>query len=221
MRQVTPALIAQYGPKLAAELPRALYPGDEERLLERLRALRGAGLAAVQAENLYGLTLAGRLGLRAHGGFGLNAANAEALAAYAALGAADMTLSFELPQRAALRMGGALPRGVIAYGRLPLMYFRACPLQGGDGCGGCRGAGELTDRRGTSFPVRCEARRYSVLYNSVPLYLGDERLDGLDFATLYFTLETPDVCAAVAGAFLHGRPLDGPRTRGPFRGGLL
>ena len=69
--------------------------------------------------------------------------------------------------------------------------------------------------------MRCEARRYSVLYNSVPLYLGGERLDGLDFATLYFTLETPDVCAAVAGAFLHGRPLDGPRTRGPFRGGLL
>lgn len=218
---VTPPLIAQYGERLVAELPRALYPGDEARLADRLRILREAGLSGVLVENLYGFAPSRRLSLRIHGGFGLNATHAESLAAYAALGAADMMLSFELPQRAALRMGGTLPRGVVAYGRLPLMYFRACPLQGTNGCGDCRGEGVLTDRRGVAFPVRCEGRRYSVLYNSLPLYLGGERFDGMDFVTLYFTSETPDDCAAIIEAFLHGRPLDTPRTRGPFKRELL
>ena len=218
---VTPELIAQLGERLVAELPRALFPADEPRLGRRLAALRDEGLAAVLTENLYGFALAGRLGLRIHGGFGLNVLNEEALSAYGALGAADMTLSFELPQRELRRLGGRLPRGIVAYGYLPLMYFRACPLQGKSGCGGCTGSGALTDRRGVRFPIRCEGRRYSVLYNSVPLYLGDERLEGLDFATLYFTAEQREECERIVRTFRDGMPLDGPRTRGLYRRELL
>ena len=71
------------------------------------------------------------------------------------------------------------------------------------------------------FPVRCEGRRYSVLYNSVPLYLGDDRLEGLDFATLYFTQEPREACERVVRAFCRHEPLDEPRTRGLYRRDLL
>lgn len=219
--EITPELIARLGEKLVAELPRCLFPAAEERLLERLGALRDAGLTAVLAENLYGFSLGARLGLRIYGGFGLNALNTGALAAYAALGAEDMTLSFELPLREIRRMGAALPRGIVAYGYLPLMYLRVCPLQGERGCGECEGSGTLTDRKDISFAVRCENRRYSVLYNSVPLYLGGERLGGVDFTTLYFTSETRADCEHVIRSFIGGVPLSGPRTRGLYLRELL
>ena len=219
--ELTPALVGRLGGKAVAELPRALFPRDEVALAARLGALREAGLAAVQVENLYGFPLAARLGLRVHGGFGLNALNTAALDACGDMGAADVTLSFELPAREVRRLGGGLPRGLVAYGYLPLMYFRACPLQGPRGCGACPGEGALADRRGVRFPVRCEGRRYSVLYNSVPLYLGDDRLEGLDFATLYFTQEPREACERVVRAFCRHEPLDEPRTRGLYRRDLL
>ena len=67
-------------------------------------------------------------------------------------------------------LGGSLPRGLVAYGRLPLMLTRACPAANGPkGCLHCARTGPapvLTDRRGARFPVdvykrqgRC-ARRF-------------------------------------------------------------
>ena len=173
------------------------------------------------AENLYGFSIAERFGCTVHGGFGLNAVNSAALSAYAGLGAADMTLSFELPLREIRRMGGELPRGVVAYGYLPLMYFRACPMQGAGGCGNCPGHGALTDRKGVGFPVLCEGRRFSVLYNSVPLYLGGERLAGVDFSVLYFTKETREEAERIVNAYLSGESLTKARTRGLYFRELL
>ena len=66
-------------------------------------------------------------------------------------------------------LGGAIPRGIAAYGRLPLMHFRNCPVRAAEGCAKCRGSGELTDRKGIAFPVECHERRWSMLLNSVPL----------------------------------------------------
>ena len=84
---------------------------------------------------------------------------------------------------AATRMGGSLERGVVAYGRLPLMRLRAARS---NRCRACPGQSELTDRKGVRFPLLCDARRYATLFNSVPLYIGDKRLDGLDFAHAVF-----------------------------------
>ena len=218
---LTPALVRRLGAKLIAELPRCAFPAEGERLERALGPLCEAGLTSVLAENLYGFSLAKRFGCSVHGGFGLNVVNSAALSAYAALGAADMTLSFELPLREIRRMGGALPRGIVAYGYLPLMYFRACPMQSAGGCGSCPGHGSLTDRRGVAFPVLCEGRRFSVLYNSVPLYLGGERLGGVDFSTLYFTRETREEAGRITSAYLAGEPLGTARTRGLYFRELL
>ena len=134
----------------------------------------------------------------------------------------SITLSFELPLQKIRRLGGLLKRGIVAYGELPLMYFRACPMQGKDGCKGCTGNGFLTDRKGVRFPVRCEDKRFSVLYNSVPLYLGGERLEGIvDYTVLYFTGEDQKTCEAVIDAYRSGSPLAVPRTRGLYARELL
>lgn len=162
-----------------------------------------------------------RLGLRAHGGAGLNLLNSLALLQAQALGLADATVSFELSMAAIGALRGTLPRGLIAYGRLPLMRMRCCPLQTQGGCGACPGGGELTDRKGVRFPVRCDARRYSTLYNSVPLNLAGEQTAGVSFITLYFTVESARECQRISRSFLAGERDDAPRTRGLYYRTLL
>ena len=133
-------------------------------------------------------------------------------------GVEDLTLSFELNLRQARELAGGIPRGVIGYGYLPLMTFRACPAQGPGGCGGCQGRAVLRDRLGKEFPVLCHGKQYSQLLNSVPLYLGDrqEALRGLDHVTLRFTTEDRGRCARVMELWLEGAPLREERTNGLY-----
>ena len=155
------------------------------------------------------------------GGALLNVTNSEALAFYRGLGVADMTLSPELSFARMRELTFAGRLGFIGYGHMPLMHFRCCPMQGENGCGRCTGARTLTDRRGEPFPVLCEAKRFSVLYNPVPLYTGDMSLPPADFVTLSFTVETKERCAAVTRLFAAGKPLPGKRTAGLYDKTLL
>ena len=109
-----------------------------------------------------------------------------------------------------------MPTGLVAYGYLPLMYTRSCPIRGSKGCGNCPGRGTLTDRMGNKFTVDCVDRRYSRLLNMVPLSLSDRMKDlkGLDFITLYFTHEKAEECTRVVQAFRCGEGTGGKRTAG-------
>ena len=157
-------------------------------------------------------------GLRPYGDYGLNVLNSYALGACRDLGAEDMTLSFETNLRQGASLGDYLPCGVIAYGYLPLMTFRACPVQGPKGCGRCTGQATLTDRLGKSFPVVCRGRQYSQLLNTVPLYLGDKQqlLEGFSHATLRFTIEDPARCIRVMQLWREGAPFREERTNGLY-----
>ncbi len=209
-------LIKAYGPKLVPELPRLVFPGGEEALRDRLRELRSLGLQAVLAGNPGTVRLGRELGFRVLGDFGLNVLNRLALREWAALGVEDALLSPEIRMQAAKSLGEGIPRGVIAYGRLPLMLFRCCPMQGKSGCGDCSGRRSLRDRQGAEFPVLCRGKRYSSLLNPVPLYVGDRDLRGLDFLLAYFTTETKAECRRIAEALLDSAPYGGERTLGPY-----
>ena len=189
---------------LWAELPQLVWPLEEQAIMDRLVALKEKGLTDAVAGNVCELVLAQRAGLTVHGGPTLNVTNTLSLEAYEAMGLVDATVSFELPLRMGARLGGTKPRGVLGYGWLPLMQFRACPARGEKGCGGCDGRPELVDRRGVIFPMVCHDRRYTTLLNSVPLYLGDRALPPFDFVTLYFTTEDRDACRRVYEGFRRG-----------------
>ncbi|MGI6261105.1 MAG: DUF3656 domain-containing U32 family peptidase [Acutalibacteraceae bacterium] len=177
------------GVRLGVELPRALF-GCAEAFRAHLRTARSLGITDVWAGTLNAVALAREEGLTVHGGFGLNAFNTQSLEALRGLGLQDTEASIELTLAQIAVLGGEMPRGVVVYGRLPLMLTRCCPLQNGRDCAHCDKNGSLTDRRGVSFPVRCFGGA-SELLNSVPLFLLDRlrEVRGADFVSMRFDVE--------------------------------
>ena len=210
--------------QVIVEIPRILFDGAP-KALELLRRAGELGVRRAWCGNLGAVTLAREAGLLPEGGYSLNVTNAYALRECARLGLGACELSFELDLGEARRLDGGLAKGILAYGYLPLMALRNCPIQAAKGCRACRGYESLIDRKGVAFTVDCGAhdgrrREVSDLYNSVPLWLADrpEELRGFDFITLYFTRETPGICERVAAAYA-GEPgayQPEARTRGLY-----
>ncbi|MBS7315535.1 MAG: U32 family peptidase [Clostridiaceae bacterium] len=209
-----PALTEQFGDRLIAELPALLFPEKEPAFGQLLSRLAALGVQDVLTDNAYGIRLAKRLGFRVHGGFGLNILNTRALSEYERLGLSDAVLSFELSMQKIRTLGGALPRGILAYGQLPLMRLRACPAK--SGCASCSGHPTLTDRRGVDFPLLCHRKEYTTLLNSVPLYIGDKPVSGVDYLVCYFTRESTAACECIASLFAAHAAPDFPRTNGLY-----
>ena len=177
-------------PKISVSLPRVVFGDDEKYLAERLTECKHLGIQHLSTGNLGGVYLGRKMGFALHGEFGLNIANAGCLAEYERLGLSDCLLSFELSLARARAVGGTLPRGLLIYGKLPLMVTRNCPIRL-SGCKDCKGFGTLTDRKKEVFEVRCTGRRYSEIFNSKPVYFADklEELSGIDYGLLSFTSE--------------------------------
>lgn len=177
-------------PKISVSLPRVVFGDDEKYLVERLTECKHLGIKHLSTGNLGGVYLGRKMGFVLHGEFGLNIANAGCLAEYERLGLSDCLLSFELSLARARAVGGTLPRGLLIYGKLPLMVTRNCPIRL-SGCKDCKGFGTLTDRKKEVFEVRCTGRRYSEIFNSKPVYLADklEEMSGIDYGLLSFTTE--------------------------------
>ncbi len=211
-------IIAARGDKLIGELPLMVFPEAEAKLRESLRELKETGLTGVSAGNLGTLRMAQEMGFAVHGDYSLNLMNSRALAQAASLGITDATLSFEIGMKQAENLAGDIPRGVIAYGHLPLMTFRNCPAKYAKGCGSCAGQATLTDRMNKRFPVVCRNRAYSQLLNGIPLYLADkqENISNLDFITLYFTTEDKEECADIIKSYIQRTPPAGQFTRGLY-----
>lgn len=212
-------------PRILLEQPRAFF-GAEQQVKQQMQAAAQAGFSELIGQNLGGVSLARELSLTVHGGFGLNIFNTAALDFFETQGLSSAELSFELTERELTRLGGALPRGTMIYGRQALMLTRNCPLANSPkGCLHCKEPGCLTDRMKKCFPVMCTGdgtARYSEIFNCVPLWLGDKRpsLSALDFVTCRFTTETASDCETILTALLQNSPPTGEFTRGLFARGV-
>ncbi len=207
--------------KIAVELPQLIYPEDEKDILKNLSVIKKTGIVRGFTGNIGGIALLKKAGFRIYGSHGLNVTNSISAQSYKETGLEDITLSFELTEKATKNICAEIPQGAYIYGYLPIMLMRACPQKSGDGCGNCNGKSVLTDRKGIDFPLLCHNKKYSVLHNSVPLYIGDKNLSHLDFVTFYFTVESKKDCEKIYQAYKSHQTIDGKKTNGLYNRELL
>ncbi len=182
-----------------------------------------AGFDQFLCGNLGAVALARRLGAGLHGSFGLNIFNTASLEFFRTLGLRTAEVSLELTAGELSRLGDSLPRGVMVYGRAPLMLTRNCPLANSPkGCLGCKTPGCLTDRKRKKFPVVCRDGRNIEVLNSVPQWLGDleRELAPADFGVVRFTVENPVECGEILDACFRGKTPGFDYTRGLFHRGV-
>ena len=198
--------------KVVAEIPSLVYNFDALR--EKTDELKSIGIKTLFCDNIGSVAYARENGFETVGGFGLNIVNSDSLAAYASMGVGEATLSPEIPLSAVKELSATVKTGLFAYGSLPLMLLRSCPVRASVGCEKCRGKGEITDRYGIKFKVVCQNKVYSELLNSVPHYIGDRNLP-VDFALLSFTTESPEECERIFTSFVRGEKIK-KRTTGLY-----
>lgn len=202
------------------EVPRGLF-GTEAATYAALRRAAAAGADFALCNTVGAVAPVRAAGLIPLAGPFWNITNGESLSAAEADGIAAAILSFELTfsqMRFAEHREGI---GLFAYGRLPLMLLRACPVSTVKECSACRGESVLVDRTGARFPVQCYGG-CSELLNAVPLYLADrlQELPHLAFSYLHFTDETPERVAEVLREYREGGVPPKPFTRGLYKRGV-
>lgn len=175
---------------VAIEIPRGLFLG-EDRVVEQLKKVKSLGINDVWAANLGAVKLAKEQGFTIHGGFGLNVTNSFSIECFREFGVRDIETSFELTANEISGLKGTLKRGIISYGRLPLMLMRNCPIENEIGrCMRCKNIRCIRDRKGFEFPLVCQYGCTELL-NSVQLDVRNEiqNFKNIDFTVLRFSVE--------------------------------
>ena len=206
---------------IGIEVPRGIF-GMEKAVEKKLSALKKCGINIAYCSTLDAVAIAKKLGFEIHGGFSLNVFNSFSAKVLENLGVKALTLSPELTLNQIADLAAESKKGIIAYGRLPLMLTRNCPAKNGRNCQECKGRGYLTDRLDKKFPIACSWGCSEIL-NSQPIYMGDRlsEIKGCDFITFYFTKEKKELCEAVLDAYRKGRGVKGDFTRGLYYRGVL
>lgn len=130
------------------------------------------------------------------------------------------TISVELSESRIKKLNCDKPKGIVVYGKLPLMIFRSCPIRANIGCKSCNG--KITDRKNITFPVRCEDK-VSAMYNSVPVYICDKPnlYKNMDFCSFLFLDESKEEVNSVLRDFELKKPFSKSYTRGLYFKGVL
>lgn len=202
------------------EVPRGIF-GNEIIVEKYLQRAKNCGINIAYCSTIDGLALAQKYGFEIHTGFSMNVFNSASVGVLENEGVKVITLSPELTLKQIAKIGGRVKRGIIGYGRLPLMLTRNCPVKNGTDCKDCKSNKYLTDRKNMKFPVVCSFGVSEVL-NSQPIYLGDrmDEIENVDFITFYFTKEKKEICDAILEAYRKGRGVKGEYTRGLYYRGL-
>ena len=115
---------------------------------------------------------------------------------------------------------------VIVYGYLPIMISAGCIQKTTRGCLKKSGQTTITDRYRNPFVVKNECDYcYNILYNYVPLYLGDRMEEvyqiGPGRIRLMFTTERQQEVRQILSAYFEGKELpEGTYTRGHWKRGI-
>ncbi len=202
----------------AVELPRGI--ADEGKVLTKLEKFKSKGIKTAFCGTLVAKKLATHLGYNVVADTGLNVFNSYCAEIFAS-SCVGVVLSPEMLISDAIKISSSLPKGIVSYGRLPLMITRNCPIKNGKTCKDCKRQGSITDRKAVEFPIRCK-NGFAELLNSKVIWLGDrqDQLAGLDFQVLNFTDETPETVDQVLDAYKNNKPPFCDYTRGMYYRGV-
>ena len=206
--------------EVGVELPRIFF-GSTERIKTRLRWCKKQGITRALCESTAAAALARSFDFTVDGGIFSQVMNSASLATLEELGYTSCVVSFENTLEQIQTLQSDLKLGIVAYGYLPLMLLRCCPLKETHSCVNCKGK-YLTDRKSKKFFVKCRDG-VSELFNCVPLYMGDRKreLKNIDFALLYFTRENTEEIDAVLSDWKNAVPPSYEHTRGLYYRGVL
>lgn len=206
---------------LGIQVPRGIF-GAEKAVESKLLRLKKCGINIALCSTLDAVAIARKLGFEIHGGFSLNVFNSSSARVLEELGVKALTLSPELTLNQISELQTEVQKGIIGYGRLPLMLTRNCPSRNGRSCQECKGRGYLTDRLDKKFPILCSWGCSEIL-NSQPIYMGDRlsEIKNTDFITFCFTKEKKELCEAILDAYRKGKGVKGDFTRGLYYRGVL
>ena len=205
---------------LIVDIPHGIT--DEKVILERLKIFKANGFKAALCGNLAAIELAKQVGFDIIADSSLNTFNSASAQVMKEIGVSKLLLSNEILISDSEKITADIPKGIIAYGNIPLMLFKNCPLKNGRDCRECDKKGFITDRKGISFPIRCRMG-FSEMLNSVPIWLADrlDELSHLDFLVLYFNDEDKQRVSEVIDAYKKKAEPDTKYTRGLFYRGSI
>lgn len=204
--------------KLIVEPPRFIT--NETDTIEDLTNIHIKGVKHILCNNLAYVRIAIKLGYISHGDFGLNILNSLSVEYLKKLRFQDCVVSFELKINQIENLNKSIPIGVIAYGRLPLMLTRNCPIKNEIGCDKCKHS--ISDRTKRIFPVYCSNNKdYVEIYNAETLSIADRlnSINNVDFYVLSFLDETSQEISSIVENFKNGSKLG--TTNGLYVRGIL
>ncbi|MBR5089502.1 MAG: U32 family peptidase [Ruminiclostridium sp.] len=226
-----PEVTAVYVPmKLAGDVPDKqrskviLLPPEyladcEERVERELNILREKGFERALAHTSGHIELLTRRGFTVCGGNRLNVTNSMTMRFFAEQGLSDIIVSPELTVQRINSLDKPVPTGFLAYGYLPLMLCRRCPVHDGKPCGRENCGERLTDRMGNKMSVICSENTVEILNSNVLMLGGRLGEFRTDFAVLRFTVEK-DV-KSVVKLYSENREEKSPKlTRGLYYRGV-
>lgn len=155
-----------------------------------------------------------------YGSYRLNCTNSSSLAFYAENNIKDIIVSPELTTFQINQLEKTCKIGFIAYGYLPLMITRRCPVKNGKPCNKECCNRIIKDRMNNELHVICSENTAEIL-NSDMLYLADklDRFNNVDFAVLKFTTEN-NISDIVSAYINQEAPLQKNFTRGLYFRGI-
>lgn len=207
--------------KTVLTLPRDLFSSDD-KLKQQIAYAKQNGFNKFCVQNIGHIPLVE--GCEIFSSFTLNVSNSLSASEYKKLGVQYITLSPEITLESIKRITDEVKTIVYAYGYIPLMLTKSCPLSNVRDCGKCSQKGYLTDRKGAKMTVIChgKASGYRLIYNSVPLYMGDKQNEiYADYLSLNFTFETENQIKDIIRKFINGLPIEKDFTRGLYYKGSI
>ncbi len=202
------------------EIPRWIV--SEKYIKTRLEKLKAQGVKKAYCNSLAAINLAKEAGLEVIGGNFLNIGNSESALTLEKLDINHITTTIEFDYNELNAISTKANKGLIGYGRVPLMLTVNCPLKNGRTCDKCDKKGYIVDRMNTKFPIRCHLSA-SELLNSKPIYLADKLDDfsNFDYMILYFTIEDDKEVKEVVDSYLSGSKSNKEYTRGLYYRSVL